>query len=203
MTGIDSIIELINRKADEKIGEILSQAEETRTRIIDEATKRAAEVERSRIEKMEREARAELTKFEAGLKLKMRQEIVAARDRATSMVLQAALEKAIELIKSDKHNDILLRLATEGVRALGGGEMEIVLPEGHPGLDSRFVGRLRDATGVDGISVAKDTVRTRGGVIVRTKDQHKWVDNTIEARYDRLLGMLRNTAAETLFGNGE
>jgi vacuolar-type H+-ATPase subunit E/Vma4 len=49
------------------------------------------------------------------------------------------------------------------------------------------------------VTIAKDTVRASGGLIIRSSDGSKCVDNTFEARMERLTSRMRDEAARVLF----
>jgi vacuolar-type H+-ATPase subunit E/Vma4 len=49
------------------------------------------------------------------------------------------------------------------------------------------------------VKISKDTVRSSGGVIVRAENGAKWIDNTFEARIERLESKVRDQVASILF----
>jgi vacuolar-type H+-ATPase subunit E/Vma4 len=84
--------------------------------------------------------------------------------------------------------------------------LELVLPQKtKTSVDAADVARaIAKATGDKvSLTIAKDTVRSSGGLIIRTTDHLKTVDNTLEARALRLAGSIRDTAAKILFTEKE
>ena len=53
------------------------------------------------------------------------------------------------------------------------------------------------------MKILKDTIRSMGGVLVRTADGTKWVDNTFDARLERMSSAIRDKIASILFEKEE
>ena len=81
-------------------------------------------------------------------------------------------------------------------------EVEIVLPKGQEKvLDVSSVAKaISDDLGKKvKVSISKDTIRASGGIIIRNQDTTKWVDNTFEARLERLENKIRDEVSTILF----
>ncbi|MCK5240252.1 MAG: V-type ATP synthase subunit E, partial [Candidatus Thorarchaeota archaeon] len=51
--------------------------------------------------------------------------------------------------------------------------------------------------------ISKETIRSTGGIIIRTQDGVRWVDNTFEARMERLEKKIRDEIVSILFTEKE
>ncbi len=202
MSGMQSIIDLIEKKASERTQAILRDAELSKEQRLSEAQEKAKGVEQSLVNKAKAQAKAELTRHEAAARLRAKQRLLASKDAAMTEALKSARETAFKVVGTRQYDQILTRLTVDAAQALNATEIEIVLPEGQSsGLTTAEMSKaIRQATGVKTeVTVGKSTVRAAGGVVVRTKDKKKWVDNTFEARLDRLHPELTDKIAHTLF----
>ncbi len=203
MSGVDGIIEMINRKTEQRVNEILQKAKDTRAKKIEQAK---ADAQR-RVEEIEaaarREAQNEARRREAGARLRAKRRILEAKNEMIQSVMESLEERLVTLPESDRYEDILLRFIVEGAEALGLDELELVIPEGH----QKYVNlqaaakAIKKATGRSvRLTVSDESVRSKGGVIIRSKDGRKWVDNTFEARLERMGPAIRDAVAMRLFG---
>ena len=202
MSGMQSIIELIEKKTSERTQAILRDAELIKEQRLREAREKAKEVEQSQVNKAKAQAKAELTRHEAAARLRAKQRLLASKETVMAEALKSAKDTAFKVVGTKQYDQILTRLAIDAAQKLNATEMEIVLPEGQSSaLTTTEISKaIKQATGVKTeVSVAKNTVRATGGVVVMTKDKKKWVDNTFEARLDRLHSELTDKIALALF----
>jgi V/A-type H+-transporting ATPase subunit E len=202
MTGVESIVQMIEAKTAERIDQMTREAEEQREIRLKDARQKAAAVAEDIKSKAEKELKSELTKHEASMKLKAKYLVLGTKDKAVKDVLESAAKVAKKEMEGKKCTDILTRFAVEGGTALGSQNLEIVFPEKQKvtidhaqvaGAISKNVGQKVTVT------IAKDTVRASGGLIIRSSDGSKCVDNTFEARMERLTSRMRDEAARVLF----
>ena len=202
MTGVESIVQMIEAKTAERIDQMTREAEEQREIRLKDARQKAAAVAEDIKSKAEKELKSELTKHEASMKLKAKYLVLGTKDKAVKDVLESAAKVAKKEMEGKKCTDILTRFAVEGGTALGSQNLEIVFPEKQKvtidhaqvaAAISKNVGQKVTVT------IAKDTVRASGGLIVRSSDGSKCVDNTFEARMERLTSRMRDEAARVLF----
>jgi len=202
MSGMQSIIELIEKKTSERTQAILRDAELIKEQRLREAREKAKEVEQSQVNKAKAQAKAELTRHEAAARLRAKQRLLTSKETVMAEALKSAKDTAFKVVGTKQYDQILTRLAIDAAQKLNATEMEIVLPEGQSSaLTTTEISKaIKQATGVKTeVSVAKNTVRATGGVVVMTKDKKKWVDNTFEARLDRLHSELTDKIALALF----
>lgn len=202
MTGVESIVQMIEAKTAEKIDQMTKEAEEHRELRLKDARQKAAGVAEDIRSKAEKELKSELARHEASMKLKAKYLVLGTKDKAVKDVLESAGKVARKEMEGKKSTDILTRFAVEGGTALGSQNLEIVFPDKQKvtidhaqvaAAISKNVGQKVTVT------VAKDTVRASSGLIVRSGDRSKCVDNTFEARMERLTSRMRDEAARVLF----
>lgn len=203
MSSVKGILDMIEAKTTEKAEKIMKEAEELRQLRFNEAKEKAAALADSTARKAEKEQKAELARHEASMKLKAKYRTLDAKESLIKDVLESAIRVAKKEIEGKKRKEILMGLAVEGGAALGTQSLELVFPEKQRvDIEPAEVAKaLSKVTGEKvSVTLAKDTVRSSGGLIIRATDQSKRVDNTIEARAERLSSGMRQMAARMLFG---
>ncbi len=206
MSGLTNIIEIINTKTAEKEKEILKEAEAHKTQKLKDAQTKAKQATASITSKAEIEANAEVSRYEASAKLKAKYQLLEAKEALIKDVLSSAQKHLEELVKKKAYERILERLIVDAATALEEPELEIVVPKGHASnIELKSVeAAIAKATGQKTkLNISKEDVRAVGGAIVRNKDSTRWVDNTFEARLERLDGEIRDTISTTLFETKE
>ena len=202
MSGTEKIVEMIREKAEEEKKKILQEAEDEQRIRLDVAQKKGEEKSKAIISKAQSELKAELDRYESSAKLKVKQKILQAKESLLQEVLEASREKLKKRVSSKKYEEDLIRLIVDGVNSLEGDAFELVYPR-----DVKTQVTAANATSAiekeigkkTKISISKDTVRSEGGVVVRTSDTERWVDNTIEARMERLEADIRYAINKVLF----
>ncbi|MFQ5831972.1 MAG: V-type ATP synthase subunit E [Candidatus Thorarchaeota archaeon] len=203
MEGVSNIIEIIEKKTSTETERIKAEAEEFRAERLETAKERAKAIEDEIAGKAQREADAEVARYEASAKLKAKYRILESKEALMKEVLDAAWDEITKSVLDKSYDKTVTRLAVDGGVSLEEDNIELVLPEGHKfKLDTAAIaGAISKATGVKtSVSISKDVTRATGGVIVRSKDGTKWVDNTFEARLERLEAKIRDQVSSTLFG---
>jgi V/A-type H+-transporting ATPase subunit E len=202
MSGLDSIIEMINTKTAKKEKEILGEAEKQKDQKLSDAKKRAEEIADSITAKAEAETKAEIGRYEASAKLKSKYKMLEAKEELIDEILTSARKNLEDIVGKKAYAETLETLAIDAASSLEETDLEIVLPKGH--ASHITVKTVEEAVSKTlgkkvNISMSKDTVRATGGVIVRNKDNTRWVDNTFEARFERLESAIRDKISEILF----
>ncbi|MFW9849609.1 MAG: V-type ATP synthase subunit E [Candidatus Thorarchaeota archaeon] len=202
MSGIDNIVGMIEEKTEEKVQGILKEAEAQKAQVLESARKKAEEIEQRIIKKAEVESKAELSRQEAGAKLQSKYKVLEAKEAVIKQVLEHAEENLQKETKGKNYSKLLTDLAVAGGVALEEDKIELILPKGHDAhITLTAVAKaISEATGKKvTASISKETVRATGGVIVRTQDGTRWVDNTFEARMERLEKKIRDEVSTMLF----
>ncbi|MGY5874914.1 MAG: V-type ATP synthase subunit E family protein [Candidatus Thorarchaeota archaeon] len=206
MSGVDKIIEMIAEKSAEREKEILAEAEEDREIRLEVARKRAKEQSSEIMNKAQAELKAELERFEASTRLKAKHNLLETKEALIKEVLDSALEAVGKRVGSAKYEQDLTRLVVDGAKSLEVSNLELIFPEGQKiSLTGAAAAKAISSATEQKVTVkvVKETVRSSAGVIVRTEDGQRWVDNTIEARLERLDNEIRNTTVNTLFGDSK
>jgi vacuolar-type H+-ATPase subunit E/Vma4 len=202
MTGIDSIIDIINSKTAQKEKEIIQEAERQKKLKIEEAQKKAKEVAVTITKKAELQAKAEKSRYEASAKLKSKYRMLQSKEQLIEEVLEAATQKLDNIVDKAEYKKVLTKLAINGGIALHTDTLELVLPKNHASyIDVTEIEKaISKGTGnKTKVTISKETVQSKGGVIVRLPDSSKLVDNTFEARLERVEDRVRETIASILF----
>jgi V/A-type H+-transporting ATPase subunit E len=202
VSGLSNIIDLIESRANEKIELIIQEAEEQREKVL----KRTREKAKTNMEKGLKEAKfdfeLELVKYGASATLKGKHRVLRKKEELLKDVLKIAIDQIKKKTKTKEYKEILTRLAVEGALILNEKEVQLVFPEGHEKKVkvADIAKRILDETGNKiEVSVSEDHIRSMGGVKIQTPDASKWVDNSFEARLERLERQIRDTIAELLF----
>ena len=190
-TTIDKILTLsekeisssLNSSFDESLQTLTkseSKFEQEYDRIVDEGKKEAEKIEKQIVGSADLESRNK--------QLRLVEEYV-----------QKAFDKAIEQIKSSKHDanysKLIETLLTEAIDTLGAKEVTISTNS----KDKEIVNSLLKK--FPGSKLSSETIDCLGGVEVSSKDGSMSFNNTIDARLDRLKPLIRKEIA-TKFGLG-
>jgi len=190
-TTIDKILTLsekeisssLNSSFDESLQTLTkseSKFEQEYDRIVDEGKKEAEKIEKQIVGSADLESRNK--------QLRLVEEYV-----------QKAFDKAIEQIKSSKHDanysKLIEILLTEAIDTLGTKEVTISTNS----KDKEIVNSLLKK--FPGSKLSSETIDCLGGVEVSSKDGSMSFNNTIDARLDRLKPLIRKEIA-TKFGLG-
>ena len=106
------------------------------------------------------------------------------------------------IVTKAEYKKILTNLIIDGCKALGSEKVELIFPKSHsskievPELEKAVTKEVGKKVS---LSISKENIRSKGGVIIRIPDGRKWVDNTFEARMERLENKVRDTIAGILF----
>lgn len=204
MEGVANIIELIEKKTDTEALRIIAEAEKFKAERLANAKKRAKELEEGIAGKAQREADSEIARYEASAKLKAKYRILETKEALMKEVFDSAWKEIAKSVKGKSYDKTVAKLAVDGAVPLQESEIELVLPEGQKvKIDtSEIASAVTKSAGVKTkVGISKDTVRATGGVLVRSKDGSKWVDNTFDARLERLDAKIRDQVSSTLFGS--
>ena len=202
MSGISNIIDIINAKTAEKETEILEEAEKHKKMKLDEAQRKAEEIASAITRKAELQATSELAKYEASAKLKGKYKMLEAKDAQITEILSSTQEKIEGIVGKAEYQKILTRLITDACKALKEDTLELVLPKSHEShVDIAEIEKIvaKEGNKKTKLTISKETIRSKGGAIVRTPDGTRWVDNTFEARLERYESIARDKIASILF----
>ena len=204
MSGVQSIIKMIEGKAAEKEDKIIRDARKlSETKLLDARKKGKAKRAAMMVE-AEIQFRVDSVKRDANARLAVRHKILEAKEALITEVIELAIESLTKKHKTKDYADMLVGFAIEGGSVLAVEEVELILPKRQSlQLDLTKISReIAKRTGhKTGVSLSKEKIRSAGGVLIRSKDGTKWVDNTFEGRRDRMMREMRKLISSILFEN--
>ena len=206
MSGMANIIEMINSKTAEKEKAILEEAEAQKDQRLKDARAKAKQIADSITGKADNEVNAEISRYEASAKLKAKYKLLESKESLIQEIMESARKYIEDLVKKKAYEQTLEKLIVDGAESLEGTDLEIMTPKGHETkINLKDVeAAIAKQTGKKAkLSISKENVRATGGVIVRNKDSTMWVDNTFEARSERLQSEIRDSISTILFGTEE
>ena len=204
MSGVQSIIKMIEAKAAEKEDKIVRDARKlSETKLLD-ARKKGKVKRAAMMIEAEIQFRVDSVKRDANARLAVRHKILEAKEALITEVIELAIESLTKKHKTKDYADMLVGFAIEGGSVLAVEEVELILPKRQSlQLNLTKISReIAKRTGhKTGVSLSKEKIRSAGGVLIRSKDGTKWVDNTFEGRRDRVMREMRKLISSILFEN--
>lgn len=201
-TQVEKIEEIIINEAKEKAENIIVKAREEAKKVLDKAEQEAKREAEEIISKKKTDAEAQARRILSEAKLEARLKILNVKEQLISEAFDKALDKLKEFTQSAQYKSALENLIKDAAIIIRGGDLEVLLPENtNVDLDlSKIAKEVEEQTGVKtSLNISKERIRSIGGVIVRSKDRLLTVDNTFEARLERLREQLRVNVANLLF----
>jgi vacuolar-type H+-ATPase subunit E/Vma4 len=117
-------------------------------------------------------------------------------------VLDAAFEQIKKKTSMKQYKKILTRLAVDGILTLDAEEVVLVFPKGQQSIvtSNELTKLAKDEIKKNlKITISKDTIDATGGVVIKSSDGKRWVNNTFEHRFERFEREIRDKAAKILF----
>ena len=210
--GVDKIISHIDANAERETSEMLEKAREE-AESIKKAAQQQVEAEAQRIlSQGKRIAILEGQRIIAETKLKVRRNKMDAQEEAIAGSFEGAtefLEELAEKGEQDKrvYKDIMFNLVAAACEIVAGDEVELAFNKRDSSrFDEKMLdelhGFVKKRAGRDvSLSCAKVAIPCLGGVIARDLEKQVEVDNTLEAKLNRLKESIRVDVAKLLFGD--
>lgn len=202
---IKAFIDEINKRTDNEIKRIISEAEERARKIIKEA-----EEEANKIFQHEANSRLKLLRRRILGKAEMdaRKELIEAKNEILNKIYQISIKK-LEQIAAGKvpninYHDILIRFIEEAISALDENEVIIeanerdkeYLSANLQEIERTLSRRLNKSIK---IRLSDNTANMLGGVIVYNYSRTKVYNNTLEGRLNIIFQRYRNILGKLLF----
>jgi len=198
--SVEKIEQRILSDAKAEAERILKKAREEADLVIEksrkEAEKRARQI---RTEEDEKTARA-CTQLLSQSRIEARKVYRNARENAINEVFAGAKAELGKIRENPRYPDIFFRLAAEGIRNLGQDRVELEVHPADRPLAEDFIRKWGKNPGECIISTR--TVMTNGGVIVSGPGGTVKVNNTVEARLERMEREIAARVARILFSEG-
>ncbi|BDC36415.1 MAG: hypothetical protein EF806_06405 [Candidatus Methanoliparum thermophilum] len=195
-TGAELIIKDIETRTKEEIGKIMEDAE-----------KKIAEIRRKKEEDAEKEknkildrgknlAEREKQRILADARIKAKKEFLEEKERIIQEVIDKAIDKLREIVKSKEYEKKLLDLIKSSVDIIDEKKVDILVNKRDKETLEKHADRLNKILGNINYIIGKP-IDCIGGVIVRSENVE--VDNTLETRLERSMERLRADIAKMLF----
>ncbi|MBI5253917.1 MAG: hypothetical protein HY930_05935 [Euryarchaeota archaeon] len=198
-TSAVKIIEKIEEDAGKEADAVLKEARNRAEEIIKEARSRAKNEEEEILQKGGREAELVKQRIIADARLRARKRKLDVKEAAIQAAFSEAEKEIQKVGTTAKYPSILKRMIKEAAASIGSDNIEIVAREADRKILTRdFLKALSKEFGAN-ILLAPQTIKTRGGAIVRIKDGKIEADNTFETRMSRMRDSLRSHIAKILF----
>ncbi|MEM2123747.1 MAG: V-type ATP synthase subunit E [Methanolinea sp.] len=133
-------------------------------------------------------------------RIEARRILRSAREKAIDGALAGARGRLSRVRESPEYPRIFSRLAAEGIALLGQGEAVLEFHPADRPLAESFA--KENAGGPVRCRLSDRPLATAGGVVVRRPDGTVSVNNTVEARFERMRGEIAAGVARILFGDG-
>ncbi|MCS4541204.1 MAG: V-type ATP synthase subunit E family protein [Euryarchaeota archaeon] len=189
-----------------QVEKIISEAMVRANEIKQRAEMAAKEKKKQIVEKGQIQCKLEEQRIIAEAKIKARQLKLNAQEELLNEAFKRAEEQLKKIVEKPEYKSHLQHLIEEAVSSIGSRDLEIVCGERERAVlkQNNFLDALSKAISSKmnapvNLDISSETANKIGGVIVRTKDRRIEVDNTFEARMQRLKDSLRTKVAHILF----
>jgi V/A-type H+-transporting ATPase subunit E len=198
--SVEKIEQRILSDAKTEADRIIKKAREEADLVIEKA-RREAEKKTHQImtEEDEKTARASAQVLSQS-RIEARRIHRSAREKAMNEVFASAKAELGKIRESPRYPDIFYRLASEGIRILGHDRVELEVHPADRPLAEDFIKKFGKDIG--GCTLSTQSVMTTGGVIVSAPGGRVRVNNTVEARLERMEREIAAKVARILFGEG-
>ncbi len=210
--GVDKIISHIEAEAEKEISEILLKAQEEADKIRKAAQDKAERQTERILSNGRRAASLEGERIIAETKLDVRRKRMDAQEEAIAASFEGAKKALGELAEKGKwdnfvYKNIMFNLIGSASEVVAGSKLELAFNQRDSRtFNKRMLGELttfvKKRTGRD-ISLTRTdkAIKCLGGAVVRDLEKQVDVDNTLEAKLNRLKESIRVDVAKILFGD--
>jgi len=195
---VEKIIAKIEEDAKAEADKIISEAKAQAEEIRKEAEAKAKAKREEILSRGRREAEQERARIVANAKLKARKAVLDAREEVIKEAFSKAQEALAKIAKEERYPEILKKLVLEAVDTIGADVEVLARKEDKKIFTKAFLKEIEKEAKVK-VTLAKETISSIGGVVVRSKDGRSEVDNTFETRLERISSELRRKVAKVLF----
>ena len=188
-----SLEEIIREVVDEAVREYEKMTDQTlevglsRLRKYREET---SERIRNELSMISREARISSVKMVSQAEMEAKKEYLNAIEEIVNSVVDESVEKIKGVKNTEKYERALESLIRGAVEAVGGKKFKISCSNEDREKVSRISARIGRELGVE-ISLEPEPINTVGGVRVKNGDGSAILDNTVEARLERMRSEIR------------
>jgi V/A-type H+-transporting ATPase subunit E len=204
-SGADKIVSNINSEAQAKADEIIKEAQSKADAIIAKGQADADKESAKIIANGEKQANMRHQQIISEAKMNQRRDELGAKEEVIEMAFMKALTDLIDLGETTdpKYVEALIKMVKEAGIEVGGGDLVVSVKESDKSKIqsalSSIASNISSETNVTTTLKIGESIDTVGGAVVKTKNGEIEVNNTIEAREERLERVLRSEVAQILF----
>lgn len=182
----------ILKDAENEAQRLKSEAKEKAEKIVKEAKQRAKEMKEEGIEKVKKHMDETQRQDIAEKKVDYHRRMQSLKSELIDEVFDKVKEELQKYVKKTTYQKTLNSLITEAGIVLGGGKLIITLNEADKQKISKETiekirKQIQKETNMEtSIDLDEKTVRTIGGAVISMVDQKATIDNTFEARLERI-----------------
>jgi vacuolar-type H+-ATPase subunit E/Vma4 len=199
-TGVDRIISRISEDADREVDQIRTEAQQEADRILNDG-RMAADAEYQRIiEHGEREIREITSQISSQARIVARNNVRTEKEKGIRRCFAEAEKTLQYLTQTKEYERVLHNFIREGIQEIGTRDVSIISTERDRPIEkilTRFKGPEINPC------VSHECAITSGGVIIRSSSGILSIDNTFEARTERMKKHLIFDISKILYGEWE
>ena len=192
--------------ADKRAKTIIQRAQRDAKKNQQDAEKKGAEVTEEALKRAAQQAEREAQRTLASVPMEKARTKLGVQEGMIQEMLDAAVQRLAEL-QGQERIDLAARLLADGADALGEPELVVEMAEQDHGAVGDIIAAAQAILAQRGktpqLRPGPNAQNIGGGVVVRTRDGHKLVDNSFQARRERLAPQLRLELAKLLFEQSE
>lgn len=195
MSNLSNLTSKILKDAEDKKAVILADAENEKNKILSKKQDEASSVEKTMLEKAEREAASRKDRIISGAELHARNEKLEAKQKVIKEVFETSVKELSNCSPEDLKGfvkEVILNTAIEGEQNL------ILNSDGKKVIDEAFVAEINKGLGKKAVIKLSDETREFEGGFILEKDGIE-INNTFEALVNSLKDDLSLEVARVLF----
>ena len=195
MSNLSNLTSKILKDAEDKKAVILTDAENEKNKILGKKQDEASAVEKTMLEKAEREAASRKERIISGAQLNARNEKLGAKQKVISEVFETSVNELSGCSAEDLKGFIKEVILNTNIE----GEQNLILNEaGKKAVDEAFVAEINKALGNKAVIKLNENTRDFKGGFILEKDGIE-INNTFEALVSSLKDDLSLEVARVLF----
>ena len=195
MSNLSNLTSKILKDAEDKKAVILADAENEKNKILGKKEDEAKAVEKTMLEKAEREAASRKERIISGAQLNARNEKLGAKQKVISEVFESSVKELSNCNAEDLRGFIKEVILNTNIE----GEQNLILNEaGKKAVDEAFVAEINKALGNKAVIKLNENTRDFRGGFILEKDGIE-INNTFEALVSSLKDDLSLEVARVLF----
>ena len=195
MSNLNNLTSKILKDAEDKKAVILADAENEKNKILGKKEDEAKAVEKTMLEKAEREAASRKERIISGAQLNARNEKLGAKQKVISEVFESSVKELSNCNAEDLRGFIKEVILNTNIE----GEQNLILNEaGKKAVDEAFVAEINNELGNKAVIKIDENIRDFRGGFILEKDGIE-INNTFEALVSSLKDDLSLEVARVLF----